>query len=144
MNLLKRLRVLSSMTDQDVVEMEYIRRVREGKTALFAHGNLVVMTTQCRDRMRELAARKLEWISVKDRTPDHGVYCLVAYYGSKWMVPENGETMEESWERLGYPGVVTVGYLTNEGWCGADDYQLSVQPIFWRPLPDAPQYPKET
>jgi hypothetical protein len=31
-----------------------------------------------------------------------------------------------------------MGFLSEEGWCGADMFPMMIQPTFWMNLPDAP------
>jgi hypothetical protein len=66
---------------------------------------------------------------------------IVCYYGSDVVIPDckNGETLEQCMNRLNKTPTVTVGYLTDEGWCSGDGFPMMIAPTYWKPMPEAPE-----
>lgn len=78
------------------------------------------------------------WISVEDALPELDTMVIVCYYGSDFIMPMRGETVTEAIARQNKVPTVTMGFLSEEGWNGADMFPMMVQPTFWMNLPDAP------
>lgn len=78
------------------------------------------------------------WILCSERLPEHDTMVIVCYYGSDCIFPMQGETVTEAIARQNKVPTVTMGFLTEEGWCGADMFPMMVKPTFWMNLPDAP------
>lgn len=78
------------------------------------------------------------WISVEDALPELDTMVIVCYYGSDCIFPMQGETVTEAVARQNKVPTVTMGFLDEEGWNGADMFPMMVQPTFWMNLPDAP------
>jgi hypothetical protein len=79
------------------------------------------------------------WIPCSERLPEQDTMVIVCYYGSDCIFPMQGETVTEAVARQNKVPTVTMGFLSDEGWNGADFFPLMVQPSFWMPLPDAPE-----
>lgn len=78
------------------------------------------------------------WIPVEDALPELDTMVIVCYYGSDCIFPMQGETVTEAIARQNKVPTVTMGFLSEEGWNGADMFPMMVQPTFWMNLPDAP------
>lgn len=78
------------------------------------------------------------WISVEDALPELDTMVIVCYYGSDCIFPMQGETVTEAIARQNKVPTVTVGFLSEEGWNGADMFPMMIRPTFWMNLPDAP------
>ena len=78
------------------------------------------------------------WISVEDALPEFDTMVIVCYYGSDCICPMQGETVTEAIARQNKVPTVTMGFLDEEGWNGADMFPMMVRPTFWMNLPDAP------
>lgn len=78
------------------------------------------------------------WIPVEDDLPEFDTMVIVCYYGSDCICPMQGETVTEAIARQNKVPTVTMGFLDEEGWNGADMFPMMVRPTFWMNLPDAP------
>ena len=78
------------------------------------------------------------WIPCSERLPELDTMVIVCYYGSDCIFPMQGETVTEAVARQNKVPTVTMGFLDEEGWNGADMFPMMVQPTFWMNLPDAP------
>ena len=83
------------------------------------------------------------WIPCSERLPEQDTMVIVCYYGSDCIFPMQGETVTEAIARQNKVPTVTMGFLDEEGWCGADFFPMMVQPTFWMNLPDAYEPPEK-
>lgn len=79
------------------------------------------------------------WIPVEDALPELDTMVIVCYYGSDCIFPMQGETVTEAVARQNKVPTVTMGFLDEEGWNGADMFPMMVQPTFWMDLPEPPE-----
>ena len=79
------------------------------------------------------------WIPVEDALPEYDTMVIVCYYGSDCIFPMQGETVTEAIARQNKVPTVTIGFLDEEGWNGADMFPMMIQPTFWMPLPEPPE-----
>ena len=79
-----------------------------------------------------------KWISCSERLPEFDTMVIVCYYGSDCIYPMQGETVTEAIARQNKVPTVTIGFLDEDGWNGADMFPMMVQPTFWMNFPDAP------
>lgn len=82
------------------------------------------------------------WIKCTEETPEVGVKVLVACYGSDIVIPNDGETVWQTRQRLTKDiKRVTLGFIDDDGyWDGADYMPMMISPTYWQPLPEAPEY----
>lgn len=76
-----------------------------------------------------------EWIPCSERLPEAHESVLVTIRGHDVIVPMEGETIEEAIERISKVRYVSVGFLGEDGWYGADGFPSVVSPVAWMPLP---------
>ncbi len=86
---------------------------------------------------------KRRWIPCSERLPEQDTMVIVCYFGCDMIMPMQGETVTEAMARQNKVPTVTMGFLSEEGWNGADFFPLMVQPTFWMPLPDPPERSEE-
>lgn len=86
---------------------------------------------------------KRRWIPCKEQLPEQDTMVIVCYFGSDVIMPMQGETVTEAMARQNKVPTVTMGFLSEEGWNGADFFPMMVQPAFWMPLPDPPERSEE-
>lgn len=79
------------------------------------------------------------WIPVEDALPEYDTMVIVCYYGSDMILPRKGETVTEAIARQNKVPTVTMGFLDEEGWNGADMFPMMIRPTFWMPLPEPPE-----
>ena len=79
------------------------------------------------------------WIPCSERLPEPDTMVIVCYYGSDLIMPMQGETVTEAIARQNKVPTVTMGFLDEEGWNGADMFPMMVQPTFWMNLPEPPE-----
>ena len=84
-----------------------------------------------------------DWIKCSDRLPEMNVTVIVCYYGSDLIVQQDGETLPDAMRRITKRATVTLGWLGEDGWYGADGFPLMVTPTYWHELPKAPECPQE-
>ena len=77
-----------------------------------------------------------EWIPVEKKQPKEDEMVLVTIRGSDVITQKEGETVEQAIERIWREVVyVSVGFLGEDGWYGADGFPMIVQPVAWMSLP---------
>ena len=91
----------------------------------------------------ESKEQKLQWIPCSERLPEQDERVIVCYFGSDLIMPMQGETVTEAIARIGKIPTVTMGFLSDDGWYGADYFPMMVHPQFWMPLPDPPERSEE-
>lgn len=98
------------------------------------------------EEVAELKERREEkeqadnWISCKERMPELETLVIVACYGIDIIIPQDGETLAESIERVQREHVtVTLGFIGSDGWYGCDYFPMMITPTYWQPLPDPPK-----
>lgn len=91
-----------------------------------------------REKVSEIPAVN-RWIPCSERLPELDTMVIVCYYGSDCIFPMQGETVTEAFARQNKVPTVTMGFLDEEGWNGADMFPMMVQPTFWMPLPQPPE-----
>ena len=80
---------------------------------------------------------KIDWIKCSDRLPDEDVKVLVTIHGTDCIKCHEGETLNEAIERMRKKiRYVTVGFIGEDGWYGADYYPMMVKPVAWAYLPE--------
>lgn len=84
-----------------------------------------------------------ERIKCSDRLPEMNKTVIVCYYGSDLIIQQNGETLPDAMRRITKRATVTLGWIGEDGWYGADGFPLMVTPIYWWELPKAPECPRE-
>lgn len=84
------------------------------------------------------------WIPCSERLPEEGQMVLTTIKGTDLIRVMDGETLEEAVERARRFVRVSVGFLEEDGWYGADGFPEVVQPIAWMPLPDPANIEEET
>lgn len=81
-----------------------------------------------------------DWISCEERMPEPDTLVIVACYGSDIIIPQDGETLAESIERVQREHVtVTLGFIGSDGWYGCDYFPMMITPTYWQPLPEPPK-----
>lgn len=85
------------------------------------------------------------WIKCTDEKPEEGVIVLVACYGSDIIIPNDGETVWQTYDRQSREiKRVTTGFIDEDGyWNEGDGLPLMIAPTYWQPLPEAPDYEHE-
>lgn len=83
-----------------------------------------------------------EWIKCDEKLPERGRMVLVAVYGSDLIKCLPGETWEQAAARIRRTvRRVEAAWIDEEGnWCDDNGWLLAIQPIWWMPMPDAPEY----
>jgi len=82
----------------------------------------------------------MEWVSCEERMPEPDTLVIVACYGSDIIIPQHGETLTESIERVQREHVtVTLGFIGSDGWYGCDYFPMMIAPTYWQPLPEPPK-----
>lgn len=75
------------------------------------------------------------WTPCSEQLPEAHESVLVTIRGHDVIVPMEGETIEEAIERISKVRYVSVGFLGEDGWYGADGFPSVVSPVAWMPLP---------
>lgn len=111
---------------------------------------MVLRGKYCREGYCTMSIRVLngneqaaKWIPCSERLPEQDTMVIVCYFGSDVIMPMQGETVTEAMARQNKVPTVTMGFLSDEGWNGADFFPMMVQPAFWMPLPDPPERSEE-
>ena len=82
-----------------------------------------------------------EWIKCDELLPEKGVPVIVACYGSDIVCPLEGETVKQTFDRLRREHVrVKPGILDGDGWYEFEGYPMIIQPLYWMPFPEPPEY----
>lgn len=83
-----------------------------------------------------------EWIRCSEQMPEKNTMVIVACYGSDIVVPQDGETVWQTRQRLNKNiKRVTLGFIDDDGyWNDADYMPMMISPTYWQPLPEAPDY----
>ena len=107
---------------------------------------MVLRGEYCREGYCTMSIRVLNgteqaalWIPCSERLPEQDERVIVCYFGSDLIMPMQGETVTEAIARIGKIPTVTMGFLSDDGWYGADYFSMMVHPQFWMPLPDPPE-----
>lgn len=121
---------------------DYIRRDAAINTAL----NMYHRCNGSLEDYRALMVESLEvltgmpnaerWIPCAERLPEEGRMVIVTIRGHDVIRCEDDETLEEAIDRVMQMLRVSVGFLYEDGWNGADGYPMMVRPVAWMPLPE--------
>lgn len=94
----------------------------------------------------ELPAAEGDWIPCSERMPEPDREVLVATYGSDIVWCQDGEDVIDAIRRQNREiKNVTLAFVSPDDgcWYGLDWSPLMVHPTYWKPKPEAPDYPKE-
>ena len=76
-----------------------------------------------------------EWIPVSERVPEAYINVFVTVKGHDVIMPKEGETLEQAFERISGTRWVTTGYVDDGGyWNYSDGFPMVVSPIAWMPF----------
>ena len=82
-----------------------------------------------------------EWIRCSEQMPEKNTMVIVVCYGSDIVIPQDGETVWQTRQRQNNDiKQVTLGFIDDDGWNGADYMPMMISPTYWQPLPEAPDY----
>ena len=87
-----------------------------------------------------------DWIPCSERMPEPDREVLVATYGSDMVFCQKGEDVIDAIRRQNREiKNVTLAFVSiDDGcWYSSDYMPLIVHPTYWKPKPEAPDYPKE-
>lgn len=76
------------------------------------------------------------WIPCSERLPEKNQMVITTIVGTDVIRMGIGETFDDAVARVRKNVRVSVGYIEEDGWYGADGYQQIVAPIAWMPMPD--------
>lgn len=74
------------------------------------------------------------WIKCSERMPEKHEQVWLTIRGHDYMIPLEGETLEQTQERINKSRWVTQGFLSSDGWCRIDGFPFVVTPIAWMPV----------
>ena len=75
------------------------------------------------------------WIPCSERLPEKHQMVITTIVGTDVIRMGIGDTFEDAVARVRKNVRVSVGYIEEDGWYGADGYPQIVAPIAWMPLP---------
>lgn len=78
----------------------------------------------------------MRWIPCSERLPEKHQMVITTIVGSDVIRMGIGETFDDAVARVRKNVRVSVGYIEEDGWYGADGYPQIVEPIAWMPLPE--------
>lgn len=83
-----------------------------------------------------------EWIRCSEQMPEKNTMVIVACYGSDIVIPNDGETVWQTYDRQNREiKHVTTGFIDeDEYWNEGDGLPMMISPTYWQPLPEAPDY----
>ena len=84
-----------------------------------------------------------EWISCKDVLPDYGAEVWVTIQGLDFIIPEEGESLEDAFKRINQIRWVDQAFLSEDGWNTLEGYPLIVRPIAWMMIEKPAPYKEE-
>lgn len=76
------------------------------------------------------------WIPCSERLPEKHQMVITTIIGTDVIRMSPGETFEDALARVRNHVRVSVGYLGDDGWYGADGFPQIVKPIAWMPMPE--------
>lgn len=79
----------------------------------------------------------MRWIPCSERLPEKHQMVITTIIGTDVIRMSPGETFEDALARVRNHVCVSVGYIEDDGWYGADGFPQIVKPIAWMPLPEA-------
>lgn len=77
------------------------------------------------------------WIPCSERLPEKHQMVITTIIGTDVIRMIPGETFEDALARVRNHVRVSVGYIEDDEWYGADGFPQIVQPIAWMPMPEA-------
>lgn len=78
----------------------------------------------------------MRWIPCSERLPEKHQMVITTIVGTDVIRMGIGETFEDAVARVRKNVRVSVGYIEEDGWYGADGYPQIVAPIAWMPMPE--------
>lgn len=90
----------------------------------------------CLSILEELPSAQPRWIPCSDRLPEKHQMVITTIIGTDVIRMSPGETFEDALAQVRSHVRVSVGYIADDGWYGADGFPQIVQPIAWMPMPE--------
>ncbi len=84
----------------------------------------------------ELERKKERWIPCSEQLPKKHQMVLTTIIGTDVIRMIPGETFEDALARVRNHVRVSVGYIEDDGWYGADGFPQIVTPVAWMPMPE--------
>ena len=78
----------------------------------------------------------MRWIPCSERLPEKHQMVLTTIIGTDVIRMIPGETFEDALARVRNHVRVSVGYIEDDGWYGADGFPQIIPTVAWMPMPE--------